>query len=233
MGLDSVELILSIEEKFGVEISDEEASRILTVGQMQGLILSKLNLSEERNCLTQQAFHLVRKSATTAFGVSRKALKPDTLLDSFMPRGSRKQDWLKFQSNLGVVQMPELVRPTSVVAIVTSLALVILVTTAWYGALKGPIGTWFLIGVVVAIGVGWAGSKLTEGLKTEFQEGYSRVRDLARYIVARHPELLRRPRSKMWTLEEVKCLLREVIIEQTGEVNFDETSRFVADLHLD
>jgi len=233
MGLDAVELILSIEERFGIEVSDEEAANILAVGQMQNLILSKLNISDEETCLTQQAFHLIRKTAMTAFGVSRKALKPDTLLDSFMPRETRKEDWLRLQSGLGVFQMPDLARPTSVVTVVTLLVLLILVSTSWYGALKGPFGPWFVTGVVVAVGVGWVGAKFTQRFKTEFREGYSRVRDLARYVVARHPELLRRPRSKTWTLEEVKCLLREVIVEQTGVSKFDGSSRFVADLHLD
>jgi hypothetical protein len=45
--------------------------------------------------------------------------------------------------------------------------------------------------------------------------------------------LLGKPRAKTWTGEEVSCLLRDVITEQTGISNFDENSRFVADLHLD
>jgi len=171
MGLDSVELILAIEEKFGIEISDAEAANILTVGEMQDLIFSKLNLSDEKTCLTQQAFHMVRKAAINAFGVSRKALKPDTLLTSFMPRESRKEDWLKFQSSLGVIAKPDLVRPRMVVAALTSLILFILVSTTWYAALKGPFGAWFVIGTALAIGIGWAGAKLTERLKQSFQKG--------------------------------------------------------------
>ena len=42
MGLDSVELLLSIEEEFDIDVSNEEASRILTVGDLETLVLSKV-----------------------------------------------------------------------------------------------------------------------------------------------------------------------------------------------
>ena len=45
MGLDAVEIILRAEELFDTEISDEERSRVETVGQFYELICSKLNVS--------------------------------------------------------------------------------------------------------------------------------------------------------------------------------------------
>jgi len=233
MGLDTVELIMAIEERFGIEIPDKEASEMRTVGDMQRFILSKVNVSDEKTCMTQQAFHLIRRTAISAFGVSRRTLKPDTLLDSFIPKKHRFENWVRFQSSLGVMQMPGLVRPAIVVATLTLLVLAVLVAAFWYGAVTGTLGMWFLIGSVAAIAVGWAGEKATDKTKTQFQKGYARVRDLARYIVARHPELLQKPRLKTLTEEEVRCILREVIIEETTVTEFNDNSRFVADLHLD
>lgn len=233
MGLDTVELVMAIEERFDIEIPDKEASEMRTVGDMQRFILSTLNVSDEKTCMTQQAFHLIRRTAMSAFGVSRGTLRPDTLLDSFIPKEHRFEDWVRFQSSLGVMQMPGLVRPAVVVTTLTLLVLAVLVAAFWYGAVTGTLGTSFLIGSVAAIAVGYVGAKLTETTKTQFTDGYSRVRDLARYLVARHPELLRKPRSKTWTEEEVRCMLREVIIAETGVTEFNDNSRFVADLHLD
>jgi acyl carrier protein len=42
MGLDTVELVLAVEEHFGVEIPDEEASKLLTVGMLQAWVVSEL-----------------------------------------------------------------------------------------------------------------------------------------------------------------------------------------------
>ena len=41
--LDSVELIMQFEEEFGIEIPDEEAEHLLSVGQAVDFISNKLN----------------------------------------------------------------------------------------------------------------------------------------------------------------------------------------------
>ena len=62
---------------------------------------------------------------------------------------------------------------------------------------------------------------------------YDKVRDLARFLVAEHPQLLGRPRTAKWSEEEISCLLRELIIKQLGVTDFDDNSRFVDDLRVD
>jgi len=44
MGLDAVEIILHTEELLAMEIQDEEAARVETVGQFYDLICSNLNI---------------------------------------------------------------------------------------------------------------------------------------------------------------------------------------------
>jgi len=45
MGLDAVEIILRTEELFAISIADDEAEAVRTVGDLYGLICSKLNLT--------------------------------------------------------------------------------------------------------------------------------------------------------------------------------------------
>lgn len=47
MGLDSVELVMAFEEEFGVEIPDDEAERIITVGDARDCIVGKLRARAE------------------------------------------------------------------------------------------------------------------------------------------------------------------------------------------
>jgi len=44
MGLDTVEIILRTEETFNVNLPDEECSKVVTVGDLYRLVLSKLEL---------------------------------------------------------------------------------------------------------------------------------------------------------------------------------------------
>lgn len=234
MGLDAVELVMAVEEKFDINITDEEASNTLTVGDLKRLVLSKVALANNTGCLTQRAFNLIRKTAMAQFGVRRLGVRPDTPLDAFVPQATRRESWGHFQSALGIANLPQLVRPMSVSVPMTVLILATIVVPVWYGALHSAyFGRALLFATIVGSAVGWVSVRLTEPLKTKFDEGYEKVGDLARYLVARYPQVLGKPRTAKWTEEEVSCLLREVIMEQLGVRNFDDNSRFVQDLHID
>jgi hypothetical protein len=234
MGLDAVELVMAVDEKFDINITDEEASNALTVGHLKRLVLSKVALADTAGCLTQRAFHMIRKAAMAEFGVGRVGVRPDTPLDALVPQATRRESWMHFQSALGVADLPELVRPSSVSVPATVLVLSTIVIPVWYGALHSDyFGRALLFATVAGSAVGWASARLIAPMKTKFDEGYERVRDLARYLVARYPQAVGKPRAAKWTEEEVSCLLREIIMEQLGVRNFNDNSRFVQDLHID
>lgn len=234
MGLDAVELVMAVEEKFDISITDEEATNALTVGDLKRLVRAKLNISDAAACLTQRAFHLIRKNAIAEFGVLRGSLRPDTPLETVVPQLTRRESWQHFQAVLGVAQLPELVRPYRVNLTITVLVLSTLVVPVWYGSLHSEhFGLWMLIGAIVASAVGWGSAQMTRSVKTSFKAGYDNVRDLARFLVAKYPHLIGKPRTAKWTEEEISCLLREVIVEQLRVTDFDDNSRFVQDLHID
>ena len=53
MGLDSVELIMSVEDKFGIRIEDSEAEKIYTVQEFADIVFSKIMLQSKRcMCIT-------------------------------------------------------------------------------------------------------------------------------------------------------------------------------------
>src|SRR6201987_4069856 len=111
MGLDAVELVMCVEGKFGISITDEEASKTLTVGDLKRLVRAKLEVADVAGCLTQRAFHLIRKNATGELGVPRRNLRPDSPLETVVPASTRRENWQHFKVALGVAQFPELVRP--------------------------------------------------------------------------------------------------------------------------
>ncbi len=96
MGLDAVELVMAVEEKFGISITDEEATKTLTVGDLKQLIRGKLDVADADGCLTQRAFHLIRKNATAEFDILRRNLRPDTPLETVVPQSARRESWQYF-----------------------------------------------------------------------------------------------------------------------------------------
>ncbi|MGA2890094.1 MAG: hypothetical protein ABSE51_18765 [Terracidiphilus sp.] len=54
MGLDAVEIILRVEELFSIDISDEEAAKVETVGQFYELICSKLQIPPLQSPVTSE-----------------------------------------------------------------------------------------------------------------------------------------------------------------------------------
>lgn len=73
MGLDSVELIMRIEEEFSIEISDIEAGEILTVGDFYKLILKKIDRADDN----QEIWEMLCNAIIEQGGVPRAKITPD------------------------------------------------------------------------------------------------------------------------------------------------------------
>lgn len=116
MGLDGVELIMAVEERFGIEITDPEATKIRTPRELTNLVLTKVKTTSASECFSQKAFHLLRRSAIREFGVNQKALRPDTPLDNVLPREDRRSNWQLFANRIGATNWPTLRRPTWIVS---------------------------------------------------------------------------------------------------------------------
>lgn len=93
MGLDSVELVLAIEEEFGVEIPDYDAERITTVGDMYNWLRATLRSTPPANCMTQRMFYKVRKALINNYGVPKQSITLDTKLKDLVPEQDLKEAW--------------------------------------------------------------------------------------------------------------------------------------------
>ena len=109
MGLDSVELVMTIEDKFGICIPDNEYQNISTVQQMADAIFERLTLAPNHKCLSQIIFYRIRK-AFEEFGNHRNDILPSTRMIDLLNSDNLKSDWSKLEDHIGL-QIPKLIYP--------------------------------------------------------------------------------------------------------------------------
>lgn len=112
MGLDGVELVMRIEDTFGISIPDEVAGNLLTPNDVTDYILTQVEVSDEPlPCPTQKAFHLLRRSFTRTLQTPRAAFRPDATLKSLLPEVGAADAWARIGRDVGVKKWPSIFRP--------------------------------------------------------------------------------------------------------------------------
>jgi acyl carrier protein len=108
MGLDTVELVLRVEETFGLDLPDDELESVATVGDLYKLLLSKLDGSYA--CLSSRAFYRVRRSMVEVLGVSRRSIRPSTELQPLLGNRESVGRWKRIEE-LAALRFPRLEHP--------------------------------------------------------------------------------------------------------------------------
>ncbi len=107
MGLDSVELLMSVEDKFGIQIEDSEAEKIYTVQNFVDSVYSKIITNPNEKCLTQIVFYRIRK-AFQNLKLNDKEIKPETKITELLSQTELKEKWPLLKTEIGL-ELPELV----------------------------------------------------------------------------------------------------------------------------
>jgi hypothetical protein len=102
MGLDAVELIIKVEESFGISISDEAAGEIQTAGDLLDVVLRNLSLERGASCLTSAASYAVRKELMLETGVSRGEIRPSTPLTACFKKVGLPESWKRMEARSGL-----------------------------------------------------------------------------------------------------------------------------------
>ncbi|HEY9715094.1 MAG TPA: hypothetical protein V6C72_16610 [Chroococcales cyanobacterium] len=93
MNLDTVELVMAIEEAFGLELHAEDLEKVYTVGQMFELVCAQLQTTQPIECLSQRMFYKIRQGLIDSYCVAREQVVVDVPLQSIVPRGEFKGSW--------------------------------------------------------------------------------------------------------------------------------------------
>ena len=107
MGLDSVELVMSVENKFGIRIPDADCEKIYTVQDFADTVFKMISIHPTDKCLTQIIFYRIRK-AFKNLELTKVEIKPDTKISDFLNQTELKANWNRLETEIGL-KLPELV----------------------------------------------------------------------------------------------------------------------------
>jgi hypothetical protein len=175
MGLDGVELVMSIEESFGITIADAEAEACVTPAAVIDLVFGKLRTSDERVCVSQRAFYLLRKGLTRTLGISRRKVDLAADIRSFTAGRSEREVWDDLKTAVQARSWPALARPRWLTAGMWVLSL---------GTFCGLIAQFhWAIAAACTVLVAHVAARLTRPFRSRIPGRYSRLRELVPFAV--------------------------------------------------
>jgi hypothetical protein len=184
-GEDSCELVLTIEQSFGVMFSEDDLVQATTIGALSHTIFTKLKSPVSPRCLSAVTFYELRAAFVEVFGTTRSTIFPAVSLRELMPWKSRKRQWRKIQDRLNYV-LPQLTWTLWLVALwllLTGLALYFLFGWQTFKMLGAPS---VLVGIVAAISILRLTAMILSQLGRHFPRSCETFGDLVKLALARN-----------------------------------------------
>lgn len=135
MGLDTVEIVMTIEETFKISISDDQAAKCKTIGDLTDVVMALANPQAGDYCKSSRAFYTLRKTLLEILPVDRKDIHPSTQWEALIPRNQRKAVWKQLKDR--GINLPRL-EPSSI--IYWSIAVILFVP---FALLAHRFGSWW------------------------------------------------------------------------------------------
>lgn len=229
MGLDGVELIMDVEDTFDIQITDEEATGCLTVGDLYECVKKKVDFTRNpKKCLTQMTFNSIRKVFVDNFGVSRKAVAPKAKTDTFLPITKRRETWALL-SEKTQFDLPRLELPSALVLFYCILCVILIAVTfamTWHNgySLFGISAVWIVFFATV---VRWISSPLAVVVPARCNS----VGDLAKTVISMNFRKMNESLGE----NELWDMVTTLVSVQLGVEKNDlkPETQFVRDLNMD
>lgn len=234
MGLDAVELVMDVEDRFNVKLPDADFERVRTVADLAALVLARLPRAQVGPCRTARAFFDLRRLMVAHAGLERSRVRPRAHLGDLFPTLTRRRwNLLRRQDR----RLPPLITTaradTAMLWAAAISAFCWLMATAVLWGLRGALLAIPLAMLVLAAGV--AIFRVVYGqLATHFPAGLATVGDVARCI-APIGASSGSPGERLLAQQRVLDEVRRLTAEQLGLPleRVQPNSDFVKDLEID
>ncbi len=234
MGLEAVDIVMELEDEFGVKLPDAECSRVRTVADLAALVLAHCS-DRSHPCPTSKRFYALRRAHRVHSQAGPRTFRPCAMLADVFPKGpGRMRAWSALRDTDPYI--PAL-RPSDP----ADAALLLLTVFALVGAFASCMLTASSVGWVAAsaLGVFWLitfaalAPTIQHACSREFPQGCTTVADLIRSSMP--PEIPteqgKRLAFEQGILERTRVILSEQLSLPLDRVRAE--SRLVEDLEID
>ncbi|MGB8698241.1 MAG: hypothetical protein WCD18_02395 [Thermosynechococcaceae cyanobacterium] len=109
MGLEALELIIEVEERFQTHISDLEAEKLFTVGHLYDFLIKRIQRQNSSHCITSEMFYKIREILENIYNIDRSKIRPDSLLTELIHQTEHFKFWRTVEQQL-TIDLPPLRR---------------------------------------------------------------------------------------------------------------------------
>ncbi|NGZ83016.1 hypothetical protein [Duganella aceris] len=220
MGLDTVELVLAIEDEFGIRINHQIAKTLRTPGDVADYVMSRVRTEINSSCLAQVGFYRVRSVLVMTFNASHSDIHPTTPLAGLL-HADIKHAWPALGRALQADNFPPLVRPRRIVlAAVVAPTLITIAGMAWADIQPTIIA-------ISAAFVALCTNSGTSTMRVVIPDNCSTVEALIPFVATTN--------AALWTRERVLATILQITSTQLGIPieKIREDSTFVDELGAD
>ncbi len=126
MGLDAVELVMEVEDRFGISIPDGPAKQIRTAGDLYVYVLGRVQRLKDGTCRSAVVFYGLRTALFSAFDVDRALVRLDTPVSELFGDRAPHRAWgqlqQKLEFNLPGLRYPKWVGPAFAASLICAAA---------------------------------------------------------------------------------------------------------------
>ena len=228
MGLDGVELVMALEEAFGLELTSDEVVKAMTPRLIGDAIFSKLQSTNQKTCQSQRAFYILRKTFMRKFGLRRAEVTPDMLFRSLVAQEQEALIWNDLKSSVKARSWPSLALPPWLHTLMktSTCAVFIAVFFLFWNLVPVGLKNAVILGVLAMIAFNIIGARATRRFKTRIPSRYQRIRDIVPFAVTSD--------EIKWTREQVSAVVKQIVQEQLGisDEKYWEDAHFVNDFGM-
>jgi acyl carrier protein len=225
MGLDGVEIVMDVEDHFGVSLRDTELADVRTVGDLVALVQDRIAATHREPCPTLSAFLLLRKTTREILADDAARLWPRDAVRTHLSPGQRRTLWNRLSELMGrplSLRRPKLLRQLLVAVSIALLVVAYLVASA-VDVRTWPLTFLFAVGAIIVLHLS------TTRFRSVPPEGWMRFGDIATKIAGLK---VATRMVHLQTDEEILSEMRPLLVRILGvrETAIVPTARFIEDL---